>query len=80
MLLQAGAKINEAVELGLTPLFIAYQEGHEECVRLLLEASAYLDERNKDGLRLVEKAKEAGFHGMVAAFGEEEERRRQRAE
>lgn len=73
VLLQVGAKINKALELGLTPLFIACQEGHEACVRLLLEGGADLDERSEDGLRLVEEAEEAGFHGIVAAFGEEEE-------
>ena len=36
-LIQAGADINKATEDGVTPLYVAAQNGHEAVVRALIE-------------------------------------------
>ncbi len=39
-LIEAGADVNEAIDDGTTPLYIAAREGHEASVRTMIEADA----------------------------------------
>ena len=48
-MIAAGAAVNQADSSGCTPLYVACQEGHLECARLLLEAGAAVDQADEDG-------------------------------
>ena len=49
MLIEHGADVNQANNIGTTPLIIATQEGHFEALQLLIDAGAYLNTQDKDG-------------------------------
>lgn len=48
MLLDHGAAVNQAMNDGASPLWIACQNGHEACARLLLDGGADVNRADED--------------------------------
>ena len=48
-LIKAGADVNQATSNGVTPLYVAAQQGHESCVALLIQAGADVRKASKNG-------------------------------
>ena len=48
-LIEAGADVNKADDIGWTPLFMAAQNGHEAVVRALIEKGADVNKAADDG-------------------------------
>lgn len=67
-LLKAGADRNKAMESGGTPLCVAAQKGHDECVELLLEHGANKDAATGTGATPLYKAAQQGHVGIVKAL------------
>ena len=49
VLIELGADIDKAPNIGATPLCIAAQDGHEAVVRVLIEAGADVNKARNDG-------------------------------
>ena len=49
LLITAGALINQAMNTGVTPLWMASRKGHVDVVRLLIDAGALINQANNDG-------------------------------
>jgi ankyrin repeat protein len=48
-LIKAGADVNQASSLGITPLYVAAQQGHEGIVAVLIQAGADARKAVKSG-------------------------------
>lgn len=57
--------VDYADQDGMTPLHAACQEGHDQCVELLLRAGARVDSTSKHGLTPLIIACENGWHGCA---------------
>lgn len=57
--------VDYADDAGTTPLHAACQEGHEDCIELLLRAGAVVDSVNKDGVTPLMTACENGHKGCA---------------
>ena len=65
LLLGAGAKVENASNMGVTPLFVAAGKGYEKCVQRLLEAGAEVDKVTPFGTALSD-AMENGHENCAA--------------
>lgn len=59
LLLDRGARVTTRDIAGNTPLHIALSEGHEDIARLLIDAGASVNAKNKDNERCVDLMKPA---------------------
>jgi ankyrin repeat protein len=66
--LKAGADLNRQLTNGATPLFMASQNGYDECVDALLRAGADLERFFEEKLTALHVASQAGHNNIVAAL------------
>ena len=64
-LIEAGADVNLARDIGATPLYIAAQKGHEAVVRALIEAGADVNKARDTGATPLFTAAEKGHEAVV---------------
>ena len=67
-LIEAGADVNKATDVGATPLYIAAQNGHEAVVRALIELGADINKAKDDGWTPLFIAAEKGHETVVRAL------------
>jgi ankyrin repeat protein len=67
-LIQAGADISKAMDIGATPLFIATQKGHEVVVRALIQAGADISKAMDTGVMPLFIAAQKGHEVVVRAL------------
>ena len=65
---QAGEEMDQAVEDGRTPLYMAAENGHHEVVAALIAARANVDLAMNDGFTPLLVAAQNGHHEVVAAL------------
>ena len=68
MLIEAGADANKVADYGVTPLYIAAQEGHEAVARALIEAGADVNKAIYNGVTPLHIAAQRGHHAVVRAL------------
>ena len=67
-LLEAGATVDSATDVGETPLFAAAQWGHEAVVSTLLLAGAQADRARDDGCTLILIATQEGHAAVMTVL------------
>ena len=69
-LIQAGADVNKATDIVVTPLYFAAQNGNETVVRALIQAGADVNKATDTGMTPPYMAAQKGHTAIVQILGD----------